>query len=104
MAKLGEVKVQVVFDAEPLRAAVYELLCAMGCEPQADVLYAAPGVLDIPRSMADTRDGREQIVSLVQAAFEDPRTGVILIKDAKPLDEVLAPYKDRLNARTVGYA
>ncbi len=104
MAQIGDIKVNVVFEAEPLRAAVYELLCAMGCEPQADVLYAAPGVLDIPRSLADTRDGREEIVSLVQAAFEDSKVGVILIKDSKSLDEVLAPYKDQLNTRTVGYA
>ncbi len=103
MARMKDIKVEVTFEREPLRAAVYELLCAMGCEPQADVLYAAPGVIDIPRAMADTRDGREEIMSLIKAAFEDPKVGVILIKDGRPLGEVMNEIY-RKTAPTQGFA
>lgn len=79
----------ITVDKEPLRAALYELLQVLGRAGIADALYAAPGVLTIPRKLADTRDGREQIIADVQSAFEDDKIGVILIKDGESVAEAL---------------
>lgn len=40
--------------------------------PKADILPPTHRV-EIDRVLADTRDGREEIVALVQEAFEDPQ-------------------------------
>lgn len=75
---------------ERQRAALYELLSSLGYDGAAEALYAAPGALMVPRSLADTRDGREEIIAQVQhEAFEDEQVGVIVIKDGKTLGEAL---------------
>lgn len=89
MAAVAPLRVEITVNTEPLRAALYDLLQVLGHAGVAEALYGAPGVLVIERSMADTRDGREQIIADVQSAFEDEKIGVILIKDGQSVSKTL---------------
>ncbi len=109
MAQVGNAAVNAINNLEieykeRQRASLYELLSSLGYDASAAALYAAPGVLTIPRSLADTRDGREEIIAQVsQGAFEEPSIGVIIIQDGKPLGRVLQELHPP-NTRTAGYA
>lgn len=66
---------------DAIRAALYELLQAHGYEAAADALYGAQGILTIPRSQAETRDGRDEIVAAVGEAFDEGKIGLIVITE-----------------------
>lgn len=81
MARTPDIKIRVTLDPEPLKASLRDVLRALGFDAAAEALDSAPGVMTIPRSMGDTRDGREEIISQVGEAFDDPMVGCIIITD-----------------------
>ncbi len=110
MAHIGEVKIKVSVEVEHKerqRSALYALLEDLGYEASAEALYAAPGVLTIPRSLVDTRDGREELIAqILHEAFADEKVGVVVIKDGKSLGETLDEMRGEREAYRAlrGYA
>jgi hypothetical protein len=64
-----------------IRETLRKLLDQAGESAAAECLrQPGTGVISLPQSMANTRDGREEAIAMLQEAFEDERIGAVVIR------------------------